>query len=247
MIDNHIVSAESEQLLSENHRSPTFCPTIICPPGQKKVYGNIQVAENDYFDAISGFKCHLCPPNTIKAGNGDWPCKLCDGQCLRTAYVDPYTNKSLSLDYSMKFTILGLMGIGTFLATTFLILFIVKRSTSIVHISDVYLALSHLTIELLSFISCFVFYVGFSTLTRHVCIGRNLTLSVLYTSNVALVYIKSFKLMNAFSSNVKLGVNAVKKTTSAQVFTVIVSLLVVNSCLVVLYIQRSPDPECYNG
>ena len=248
MIDNHIVSTESEQLLREKHRSPTFCPTVICPPGQEKVHGNIQVAENNDFDAISGFKCRLCPSNTIKAGNGDGPCKRCDGKLsadngLRTLCEDPFTNKSLSLDYNMKYTILGLIGIGAFLATTFLILFIVKRSTPIVRISDVYLALSHLTIELLSFISCFMFYVVFSTHTRYVCIGRNLILSVLYTSNIALVYIKSFKLINAFSSNVKLGVNAVKKTTSAQVFTVIVSLFVINSCLVVLYIQRSPDPE----
>ena len=137
---------------------------------------------------------------------------------------------------------LGVASFGFFITLVILVVFLVKRDTPTVRVSDIFLSCMHLTTLLLMFAATvFIYYEPRLFIGK--CIGMNLNLSVLYALNVAFVYTKSEKLLCAFLSTVRLTAGEIKRTIVTQIFTIVIVLLSINGLLLVLYLQKSPKFE----
>ena len=141
-------------------------------------------------------------------------------------------------------------------------MFVVRRQTVIVRVSDVHISLLHLGslfvvystvwltytnagVQLLLFqnkfddgeIKTIDSYIG----KRGICVARLLVKAIPYTMNVALVYTKSEKLLSAFLSKIKLTPGEIRKTTGVQIFTISCFLIVSNLLVAVFYQINKPD------
>ena len=241
---------QSNTFLKEAKFKPLNCTRILCLPGYYKTYGVIE--RNNYtgkFDQIDGLKCVLCGVNTIKIGYNDGPCVPCQGRYnvdngLRTACVDPYKDVDLSFETDQIYISISLITFGSIITLCSLVIFIVKRDTPIVRATDANLAITNLVFLLSIFGSSYYAHLERKT-TIYKCIVRNLNLSILYAFNVAFIYSKSLKIINALSSNVILTRNEIKKTQVMQLFSIFMFLFVIDGILLILYIQFPPEIRTY--
>ena len=73
------------------------------------------------------------------------------------------------------------------------------------------------------------------------CVAANLVISILYVINVAFVYTKSQKLLTAFRSAVHLSRKEIRRTSAAQVFTIVIFLLISNAISIITFTQESAN------
>ena len=202
----------------------SLCQIPICSAGYRRIYGNVSNGLR--------WKCVLCPENTYKPLSGDGTCEKCTGKFnianrRRTSCIDPYTN--VYIDFSSNefvfFVIFSLFGM---LLTIFsLIIFTIKRKTPIVSVSDFGYSIAHMVIIFLSFVAMPSSFIGKPNCYK--CVFRLLSFSVFYVINIGIVFVKSQKLLIAFSSKVRLLPEEVKRTKIVQAFTVIIFLIFINA------------------
>ena len=119
-------------ILSKNNSY--LCKTPLCVAGHHRIYGNVT---NGF-----GWKCVLCPENTYTSFSSyARTCQKCSGRFnidngKRTDCVDPYTN--IHTDFRNKEFIffVALNCFGVFLTIFSLTMFVIKRKTPIVSVSD---------------------------------------------------------------------------------------------------------------
>ena len=227
--------------------------------------------KNILFDKHHGPMCELCPINHVKyerkGGSAMNECQRCRGRLsiddgFRTSCIDPYENRILIL-LDLQTSILHvLIYSGLILTVGISVVFVVRRQTVIVRVSDVHISLLHLGslfvvystvwltytnagVQLLLFqnkfddgeIKTIDSYIG----KRGICVARLLVKAIPYTMNVALLYTKSEKLLSAFLSKIKLTPGEIRKTTGVQIFTISCFLIVSNLLVAVFYRINKPD------
>ena len=93
----------------------------------------------------------------------------------------------------------------------------------------------------------FTYIVGlvstFVNLSDEVCIVRYLNIGIFYCLNAGCIYTKSEKIVNAFTSKIRLTAEEINKTIASQVFTFVILLLTANVLLYVLFSIRKPQIE----
>ena len=207
---------------------PNHCPVVNCDPGYYKVYGNI----SDY-----GFtwQCFPCPDNYFKSVYGNTRCRPCTGKFSisntnKTACLDPYQDIYDHADSVQTFIIIvALSGIGFLVTFSITVLFTLKRHTPIVKTSDFVMSTIHLSFNSLIFaLSPTAFFLKPDP---RYCLLKPITISVLYTLSVSLMFIKSQKLLQAFLSKVRITSGEAKRTIWVQCCLVLVFLLTSNFTL----------------
>ena len=245
----YVGSTDQMKVLSEIYLSkeinvkPVHCPKLTCPPGYHKQYGAVNITINA--DEEHSFKCDLCPLNTIKVGFGDGPCVPCTGQLSidngkRTACIDPFTEVKMFFNDQQNYLAINLAGLGTIVTAFLIIVFFVRRDTPVVRSSDKVLSFLHLISLLGNFLGVICLYT-LPFLEVGTCISRNLIYSIGYNLHVACLFIKSQKLVIAFSSKTRLSARNLRKTLLNQIFTVLILMLITNGCLFISYVQSKPD------
>ena len=136
------VSLFSEFLTS---RDKSLCKKPVCKPGHHLIYGNVSV--NRF-----AWKCILCPKNTHKPFSGDGRCQTCTGRFnidngKRTMCTDPYQNVYIGLSNSEFSLLLTLDLMGIFVTLFSVIVFVVKRKTPMVSVSDYLISMIHMSIK----------------------------------------------------------------------------------------------------
>ena len=209
------------------------CQHPICTPGFQKIYGNV----------TNGFswKCVLCPENTIKPLSGNGTCEECTGRFnvddgKRTSCIDPFTNIHVDFNDTEFVFLVGLSGCGLLLTILTALVFMIKRKTPIVSVSDFTISLIHMSIMGLLFVTVPSTFIGRPDFPK--CISRLLSVGFLYATNIGIVFIKSQKLLLAFLSKVRITAEEVKRTKIMQVFTIFVFLLFINSLFGIAVIQK---------
>ena len=211
----------------------SICHKPTCRAGHHRVYGNVT---NGY-----AWKCVLCPEDTHKRLSGDGNCMKCTGRFSidngkRTSCIDPYTNKSISME-NEEFVFLVALSISGLLLTIFsMFVFVAKRKTPIVLVSDFLLSMIHISIIGLLFVAMTVSFLGEPKFYK--CLLRLLSFSLLYTTNIGIIFVKSQKILVAFSSQTRLTPEEVKQTKTLQIFTMIVFLISANSIFAISINQQ---------
>ena len=240
------------------HYYPSLkCRQLDCQPGYEKRYEQ-QAIENTHSyekggwgssgenELLFGMRCTLCPINHIKTEYGDGPCIACVGvfsidNGLRTECIDPYTNYDLEMDVLVK-PLTYILGVfGTCSTLMVMAVFYFQRGSPTVRSSDYHLSLVHL----LSIVITYVvgLFSMFASISNEMCVVRNLNVSFFYCINVACVYTKSEKILNAFMSKVRITLGEMNRTIATQVFSSVVLVLTANSLLCVLYFIKEPRIE----
>ena len=225
---------------------PILLAPLNCTPGFRQIYGKIETTAKN-IQSEHRMKCVLCPVNYIKPKYGNTPCVPCSGiqsvdNGYRTKCIDPYFNIYPSLDRNQQIVIISLSAFGVMLTITTLVIFVRYRNTPTVKVSDVVFSYLHLiTICIAILFNCLVFIANFDHRTIEIAIAKCINLSVFYTANVAFVYTKSQKLIDAFCSIVQITGSEAKRTFAVQIFTVLIFLLFNNSVLYVTTIIENPE------
>ena len=195
-----------------------------------------------------GWKCQFCPPNQTnpnpESSNECTPCtgahNVDDGQRLKC--VDPYTCQYVVFTGIELYITITLTVLGSTLAIMILSIFIIYRETMTVKVADTHISFFHLIITSLTICSTCALYI-IPLKTTAICIQRNLVLTILYSSNVGLVFTKSQKILNAFLSTVRVNTNEIKRTLAVQIFTIIMFVLISNVVLLVIYLIKPPGVD----
>ena len=129
----------------------TSCPTLICGPGRYKVYGEIAGGYR--------WRCDLCPVNHYKPTIGDDGCIPCRGKFNidngdRIKCVDPFKDVHPKPFGEPLFKIaLAISTIGCFATIITLYVFIQKRQTPVVLMSDFKVSVIHLAVIIAIFVA----------------------------------------------------------------------------------------------
>ena len=219
------------------------CPISQCWPGYQQEYKLIN--NSVLYDEQVGFQCVKCPINYIitNSGNICRPCKdlryIDNGN--RTLCIDPFKDNFPAFEASNFCIVVILSTLAAVSCFIFLIIFIINRNTPVVKVSDYHVSLLHLSTLFTTTILTVFSYTfppnvwGISFLT--ICVSRNLLLTVFYASNVAFIFIKSQKLLNAFLSALRLTSSEMKRTIAVQMFTVLLFPLISNLLLLIMYMR----------
>ena len=202
-------SGKSKKFPFPKHmQSKTFsvCPIKICKPGWQKVFGPIYKNQNEINESLYGWNCVRCPTNYFKPQCGDYPCQPCTGINLvnkdQSICYDPY--KCKFLDFSsmlIKICVAGSV-IGTLLTIIVLIVFIKFRNTPVAKASDIKLSILHLSTTLIIFGVLPFLFMGEPNKLR--CSVQPICIGLLYTLSLALIFIKSRKIIRTFKLKYKL-------------------------------------------
>ena len=209
------------------------CKHPVCGPGFHEIYGNVM-------DGFS-WKCVLCPENTVKPLSGNGTCEKCTGRFniddgKRTSCIDPFTNIHVGFNDSEFVILVGLSSSGLILTILIGLVFVIKRKTPMVSVSDFIFSLIHMSIMGLLFVIIPSTFFGIPDFPK--CISRLLSVSLLYATNVGIVFIKSQKLLLAFLSKVRITAEDVKRTKIMQMFTIVMFLFFINSLLGIATFQK---------
>ena len=210
----------------------TTCKKMTCGLGKYKVYGEIT---GGY-----GYRCDLCPINHYKSTVGDDGCIPCRGQFsidngYRTKCIDPYKNiHPNSISMTLFQIILTFSSLGTLTSIATIGVFVRKKNTPVIKVSDFKMSILHLMTILIIFVM--VPILKFMEPSREICIARvTINISIAYVLNASLVFVKSQKLLRACLSKIKLTPSEIKQTVSLQIFIVFVLLLISNVLTVILF------------
>ena len=219
-----------------NHTAPsTECNiSIFCRPGFHSKYGNVS----------NGFtwRCEPRQQNHYKSVYGDTGCSPCTGKLSisnkeRTKCIDPYTRISRSELTGEKIFALTVSGVGMLMTLLTMTVFVRKRQTPIVKLSDFTLSVFHMGLN------CFIFSTIYFWLLKQergsgYCITKILLLSIAYVLSVGVLFCKSQKLLDAFLSKVRVTEEEMRRALILQVFTVVLFLILVNGSLAVVLIRH---------
>jgi len=212
----------------------TSCSSVNCQPGFYRTFGKL--GENvTFWDLQIGYMCKSCPFNHYKATVGNELCAKCPSLFLsdkdRITCVDPFREVYLSVFMSVTASCcFFLIAFGGLLALTSLLVFLVKRKTPIVKISDAPVSFVQLALILLTFPLTYFSY--FEKPTELKCICRPLLVAVIYNVNISIILVKSHKLVMVFSAKTRISGDEVFKVKLTQIFTVVVNLMVTTSIFV---------------
>ncbi|XP_066910275.1 uncharacterized protein [Clytia hemisphaerica] len=205
------------------------CPILNCPPG---LYKNYQNVSNQFT-----WLCKPCPSNTIKPDYGNTACTKCTGLLSidngnRTKCIDPYSNISpVALASSEFIFLITFCALGFIFSSFNLFIFTVKRNSPIVKLSDYNVSIIH------NILSCWIFttvlLAFFAKPQLVICRIKPLIITILYTINIGIVFIKSQKILQAFSSRVKITAGEARKTIVLQIFTVFIFVVIMNTIFAV--------------
>ena len=223
----------------------TFCSAVNCQPGFHRTFGLLE--ENaSVWDLETGYMCKPCPTNHYKATVGNRACAKCPGFYVsdkrRTKCTDPFHDAYLSVFTSVTGTCCILLVLfGSLLSLASFLVFVVKRQTPIVKISDAPVSFVQLALIFLTFPAGYFLY--FEKPTAVKCASRPLLVAIVYNINISIILVKSHKLVMVFSAKTRVNSNEVLKVKLTQIFTVVINLLVTASIFTIFTFSRGlPKP-----
>ena len=240
----HHPDIASDRFFNSFNFAHLSCSIPQCWPGYQQEYKTIY--SSVLYDEQTRFECVKCPVNHVIQNPGN-SCKPCKGLRFfdngnRTKCIDPFEDRFPAFE---AFNLLIVVILSSFAATScfiFLVIFIMNRNTPVVKVSDYHVSLLHLSTLFTTIILTVFSYtfptndLGINFLT--ICVSRNLLLTICYASNVAFIFIKSQKLLNAFLSTLRLTSSEMKRTIAVQMFTVFLFPLISNALLLIMYTRN---------
>ena len=210
---------EKYKVLSDLSR----CDAYQCPPGWEQSRGEL-LKQFTKWEFEYGFTCKQCQPNFIKPKRGN--AEKCD-RCSRyylsnvnhTKCFDPYHEQFLMKD-TIYFTTFTLTSLGMALSVFTLIIFVIYRNTPIIKSSDFLLTVIHLMTAI--FINTDLITLSHSKPRELTCCLDAIIAGNLYTFFIAIVLMKSHKILNAFNSMHRLSTKRKRNTILQQWFTIFI-------------------------
>ena len=231
---------------------PSKQAPLHCGPGHHKQFissesllaSSLTTSTPPLYSRADSTRCVLCPANHYKIHWGDNKCEKCmhptsadNGE--RTGCVDPFTNVTVQLARTQRAILASLATLGVLLNSAILVIFYMKQDTPLVKTSDMCISCTQLLVLLLLHVGTISVYVD-TALNLTKCIARNLLLTVLYAANIGLVFTKSQKMMGAYLSKIRVSRSSIRRTNTAQIFTVFLFVFISNCLLGILYVQQAP-------
>ena len=201
----------------------TICKAYICPQEWEQSRGEL-LKQFTKWNFEYGFTCKQCQHNFVKPTKGNKnACRKCPRYYLsnenHTMCLDPYREQFLTTD-TIYFTAFVLSCCNITICAFTLIVFMKYPNTPIVKSSDFLLAMIHMFTSIL-------INAAFSAL-RHLkprewtCFLDAIFAGNLYTFFIAIVLMKSHKILSAFNSMHKLSTKSKRNTILQQWFTIFI-------------------------
>ena len=211
--------------LDENHRkllSSSQCYRIECPPGQMKTFGKLSEKQTKWRYHY-GWTCMQCPKGTVKSSHGDGPCISCQGIFIANEYqtncYDPYTLIKLRLFDQKPIIIFTFTAFAILLNIITTCILFINRNTPIGRIIDMKTSVLQLSVILILLCSLPVLFVGKNS--SMACVVKLVAIFPLYTLVIAVIVVRSQKLLKAFNSKVLVTRREIFLTIMKQTLTII--------------------------
>ena len=227
----------------QNLKLQRECKPIICGHGRTTAYGRLPKHQTPWKQS-TGWTCQKCPLNFIKPffGNNK-SCTACKGLNIsnkhNTVCYDPFVTVHLDLKAFPVLMLLMTSIFGIIVTILLMAIFIKYRTTPVGRSLDLKMTFFHLGVMLLLFMVTPNFLIIYPT---HVsCVVRLFMVTVLYTTNVAIIMMKSQKILSAFQSQNAVTSKEIFFTEIKQASCIIIMVGVnvgIVSCSVV---QRAPS------
>ena len=215
----------------------TDCPVMNCTPGHYRVYGSVS---NGF-----AFKCVKCPKNHYKVSYGSKGCQKCTGityvaNSNHTGCMDPYADVSPELFIVEFIFVLIFSGICLVSTVCAMAIFSVEKNSPVVASSDFRVSMLHMgVICSISMLLPTLYLVDAVNIVS--CILKPVLISTLYVVNIGIVFVKSQKLLRAFTSKIRITGEEARKTIGLQFFTIILFLITTNGVLALCTYQNTPE------
>ena len=233
--DEIVQSVQTPEHLFKFKRS-TKCPYQVCHRGYGRVHGKIRQSNNNVIKF--GWTCQKCAENSYSPSNDTSNCIQCPSTLIsnvqRTECIDPYTN--IYLKDNRRMVLLCFLTSGLCIGMTLFIsiVFVRFRKTPMVTSADFTMSCLHL----MHFLAIFAIIPTLS-FTEHTgeggldCTWKLVSITILCSSNLSFVVIKSQKMIQVFSSNVRLTKKEITRTYVTQ-FAVYLFILLMATAIMVL-------------
>lgn len=203
-----------------------YCRIYKCQPGWERTYGKL-LQHHTIWKTSYGWTCKKCAKNYFKKTYGDGPCQKCVGYNVsnddRTSCYDPYVLNVLNIEMSSVRFSLTLSIIGMVIHKIMLLVLMWYRNTPVVLSGDIHFTIIHIAVSVV--IDWFLPFLFLGKPSYTLCLCRPLVISILFTVNLAIVAIKSYKMIQAFSSQVVLTKTEIITTTIIQWFVIVVMVI----------------------
>ena len=225
-----------------NETTTSQCQHQICPPGYEKVFGDFP-DEMTQWDEEFGYYCSPCKRNLYKSTHGDSKCIPCSGYLVpnqqNTDCMDPYTKTFNTITQNTGCVVVLISSVGCTFAVLSIGVFIKHRDTPIGKASDLPFTLAQLIVITLLFCNLPILYFTEPNVLK--CALRTVIVYLLYNINVSIVYVKSIKLVEAFSAKVRRSRSEVRRTVLVQTFTVLINIVIGLLLIAVMWQNNFPS------
>ncbi|XP_066918649.1 uncharacterized protein [Clytia hemisphaerica] len=215
------------------------CPEINCAPGFEYVYTKLDINTTTWNESYR-WTCQPCTNGFYKPTRGNSTCLSCPSMYLsnerRDSCYDPYTFRVISTNqpFAVLAIVLSILGLSS--CSVVFIAFMKFRSTPVMKAAGLEITFTHLFVMVLNF--GLLIYAFYGTPTILKCYCRLFSLTMFYTVSVALVLLRSQRVLKAFGSHVKMTKSEVRKSKMVEFFSVLILIIAQNLILLVVVYQK---------
>ena len=210
--------------------------------GWRNLYGLVELPEHKRpWSQMTGWSCQKCPEMFYKSIVGDGECKRCNEPMVPTTLgdkcYDPYNTVYNSLDGGWKGMLSVIFSVvGFILSSAILMVFILRRKTSLVRSSDYKTVCCHFAVLLLAFIAYPALFLHRPSVV--VCTMRPFVVSLLNCSCVAIMFIRCNHIIAIIGSKLRVNRGKMKKLRSLHLFMIFL-FNAIGVCLAYIPIQQN--------
>jgi len=194
----------------EKHNYPA-CHVPICSKGLSMEYGTVPHTKK--WNDSTGWFCKKCPSDAYKDFVGDGRCIPCPNLMVPTlrqdSCFDPYTLNFNGVQQRIVKVCIAFSTSSAFLSVFILSTFVYYRKTPLIRTSDLKTVFLHLILLLLTFVMFPVVF--FSRPSLPVCTLRPFMVTVLCSSSVSIMLIKTNRILSIINAKLRISREEMKK------------------------------------
>ena len=232
-----------------NFFTGTACSNVTCSVGHSPYFGRLLPYQTTWNSSF-GNTCRKCPSNYIQPFRGNFQCIKCPkyhkSNAFRTKCYDPFINVMIIADTFETNISIALSVFGIVTVFFMLSIIILKKSSPICKTMDVNITVAHILILGTIYLVFPMMFFHFRP-SQMTCLLQPFFISVPYSMNLGLIYIRSHKLLSLFCD----GRQSFKRVSKKQKILTsieqgcIVSFYVFVSLGVVYISYNTKKPDVY--
>ena len=208
----------------EQNMQNIMCARPTCNKGWFNRRGEITLQKHKkQLNYTIGWTCEKCPENTYKMYNGDGECLPCPGLLVpnrhHSSCYNPYRTLYNNMEWLSVKLCIFLSSLGLFISVFILIIFSCYRKTCLVRSLDFKTVSLHLVLLCTSFVSYPLLF--FTNVSLQICIVRPFVVSILQCSCMAIMFIKSNRVLVIFTAKLRLSQGEMNKMTAFYILSVL--------------------------